>query len=662
MMGIAIAMAVLLIGGFSLVTKFVQSQAQSSPKFIATELTTLINTVQAAPETVTFDYYTEIKQDGYPVIGSLEIDDNKKELCVGPKTEGEIFGSIVDQAAIGAGFGAIGFAQNRVRSAVAQRATQKAIASEMRFGGFTKLGLSKQMIYKVGVGNSKESQLARKFLLLKGDAELSDAESKAFVKAYTYTQRTELYNARGKLTPDMERAIVAVGRNEEIKAEGILARAETKIPGTLARKESQYGQEAEAYFAQKGENPSLYGRTGGKIVKVGKAGSIGGGGLVIAGVFATASYFLTGGDWNAVILTFAQATIMNYAPKIMEKFLSKYVADAVEKAIAAAAASEVEADLGDGAGEVAEKTPPPANIPFWAAYGAAKLAETITNVAFSVYNAVALDLTFLQIHNAASHQVAIERSSIACEKFVAPKNVLLTPPNCMPEVKYGSTFENYRGLNIALFLTTSIASWEATGWAVATAYPPSATKIPTRKIYLATALGVTPAYASLAYTIAKDPTGIVPRPGCSSSCDTTYMRQDCPNWFLSTPGLSGAGTQVAGWSFATLLNAGPLCAGLSLTGTAGVLCHVSRITTAITVFLTAPSEVYNFFLQGDQVGLKKTVIKSKTAPEFPDLTGEFADNTGYWYAEFPYVIELNKVYMDDSSSAKRNPPLIIRKV
>ncbi|MCX6774535.1 MAG: hypothetical protein NTY99_00395, partial [DPANN group archaeon] len=271
-------------------------------------------------------------------------------------------------------------------------------------------------------------------------------------------------------------------------------------------------------------------------------------------------------------------------------------------------------------------------------------------------------LTFAQIHEAAGHQVAIERNSIACESFVAPKKVLLTPPNCIPTVSYGSTFTSYQQLGSVTFGATAISLWAATAWAFTTAYPPSETKIPIRNVAIATFLGILPAYGSLGYTIAKDPTGLVPRPGCSSTCDTTYLRQDCPNWFLSAPGLSGAGTQIAGYGFVAALNAGPICAGFSLTGTAGVLCDVSRITTAVAIFLTAPNEVYNWFLQGDQVGLTKTVIANKTASEFPDLKNEFADNTGYWYAEFPYVIELNKVYTNDSKISNRNPPLIIRKV
>ena len=68
MLIVAVAMVVLLVGGYGLVVNLIQAQAKASPEFVATELTTLINTVQAAPETVTFEYYTETGLDGYPVI------------------------------------------------------------------------------------------------------------------------------------------------------------------------------------------------------------------------------------------------------------------------------------------------------------------------------------------------------------------------------------------------------------------------------------------------------------------------------------------------------------------------------------------------------------------------------------------------------------------
>ncbi len=659
MMGVAIAMAVLLVGGFSLVTKFVQVQAQTSPKFTATELVALMNTVQAAPETVTFDYYTPTDQNGYPIIGSLEIDASKNTLCIGPKTEGEMFGEIADQAAIGAGFGAIGFASNRIRSAVSARSARTAAINNALFGNFKKT-LSDTMLTTALTDPDEKGKIARKILTGKG---LNDKEVAEFLDngpnaMFKGAERKNLGEAADKLTQVDIDSLDAVDKTLEIQSAGLLTRIRAKIPFTEEYEISKFGQKVEAYGAANGER-TLYQKAKGVVGVVGK-----GKGFIFAGIAAAGTYWLTGGDWTATLITFVQMSVMHYLPQLIEyiiknmgtKFATR-LAGAVPKSVATATAYKLGMDC-------ATKAPLPIGPACLAAASIAKAAEVITNVIFATYNAISMDLTLTQIHNAATKQVAAERNSISCEKFVAPKKVLLTPPNCKPQVDFGKTFKANQKILVGEFLPTAVGLWAATGWAAATSYIPNAKLIQTQIIpYGELALGLVPAYGSLAYTLYKDPTGMVPMPSCGSSCDTTYMRQDCPNWFLSSPSLSGAGAEskVAGYSFEILLNGGPLCAGLALTGMAGTLCDAARYTTAITIFLAAPEYVFNFFMHGDEVGVTKTVGK-KTAPEFPALTNEFADNTGYWYAELPYVIELTKVYTDDPSSANRNPPLIVRKV
>ena len=87
MIGIVVSMSALLIGGGVITLKLVEGQAHAEPNFIATALTSTVNLMQAAPESATFNYYTEQDDNGFPVIGSLEIDADKGILCVSKKTE-----------------------------------------------------------------------------------------------------------------------------------------------------------------------------------------------------------------------------------------------------------------------------------------------------------------------------------------------------------------------------------------------------------------------------------------------------------------------------------------------------------------------------------------------------------------------------------------------
>ncbi len=647
MLGVAMCIAILLIGGFLLVTKLVQAQASSSSEFLSTELVTLINTVQTAPETATFEYYTETDQNGFPVIGSLEIDDSKNLLCVHPKTEDEIFGSIADQAAIGAGFGAIGYVPNRIRSATAARAAVRSAQNKAIFGDMADLGLDEKLLYRAG-SDTGEGLMLRKAMV--NPQSLSWKEDQILMKTLTDNEIRQVENAQKVVAnnPALAKGLEASVQKPDSLSERIAA----KIPYTEENKVATLGEQAMVEMQKAGEKPGLLKRVGGELMPTK-------GQMIFWGGTLFATYMLTGGDWQTTSLVAVQLVGYKFAYKFVGWIAEKVVAKFGTSLAAAVPQSVTEATAYKMFGEAA-KLPPPANFPFIIAAAAAKAAEVLTNIIFSVYNTILMDTQLLTILSASSHQVAVERNALACKTFEAPKQVLLTPPNCNPEVKYGAAFQNYQALGAGTFWATAVSLWIATGWSASTAFIPSATDIPAIEAYGALALGMTPAYGSLAATLIQDPTGLIPKSGCNpDSCDTKYLRQDCPNWFLAQTGLTSA---ISGSYFSVMLQGGPMCAALSLTGMAGTLCNAARFTTGMAIFLTAPSEVFNFFLQAYAVGLNKPEIKSKTAPEFPDLTNEFSDNQGFWYAELPYTIEITKVYTNETTLNSRNPPLIIKKV
>lgn len=656
MLGVALCMAILLIGGFLIVTKFVQAQAKASPEYVKTELITLINTVQAAPETVTFEYYTETDQNGYPVIGSLEINDAKSKLCVHPKTENEIFGSIVDQAAIGAGFGAIGYAPNRVRSAVAARATAKAAATNAMFGDAADLGMSKKLLYKFGEDSEKGELIRRAGI----GAKLSAEEEKTLQKILTKAEQAELGNAEHIIrnNPTLLTGVEA----SILKPEGAIEHIQAKIPYSEERKMAVFGENTLAYFQRNGEKSWTQRIWGGVKAGVKAPGKVmlGVGKGVAIGATIGAAYYLTGGDWQTTGILAVQLIVMKYVPKLVEFIVTRVArrfafrfAEVIPVSVAERTAFEI-------FGNAAKINPEPfSKAAMLTAAAFAKLAEVITNVAFSIYNMIELDLAMLSISSASGHQVQIEKDSLACGNFQTAKTVLLTPPNCNPSPKYGEKFESWRAGLAGTFFTSATLLGAETVWVASNTLNPNTAVLLKLPDYLVIAAELGAPIGALVANVYQDPTGMIPRSECDSSCDSTYLRQDCPNWFLSQEGLSA---EASGWTFVGLLQGGPACAALSAFGIAGSLCDATRVMAAIGVFLTLPSEVYNFFFHGYEVGLNKPYIGSKTAPEFPALTNEFSANTGYWYAELPYVIEMTKVYTNGTTSDARNPPIIIRKV
>ncbi|MEM2873922.1 MAG: hypothetical protein QW063_00480 [Candidatus Nanoarchaeia archaeon] len=726
MIGLIICAAMLLIGGATITTNLINERARQTPQFLATELVSILNVVQAAPEQVTFNYFTEQDDEGYPVIGSLEIDDDTNELCVSPKTEDEMFGSITEQASIAAGFGAIGYSSARIRSAIASKADRVALELaqnyEKKFADI--LPTSKEgnlLIADAG----KDGEALKKALLSKPEnfeAELAQMDffmgspETNWIKAKTNNaagrmQLKRLYSAvdnidefskiagksgfRGDIN-ELQRSIkwlskgggkdlgerliskdatllrnflknpnaktelkaLYLGRltNKEFKIllqqttkQPLLKRLAAKIPFTQAHKAAKEAMKFRAVSTIKAGKFTKAKLIGGKISTGVLAGSV----IGVA--------MLTG-DWEQAAYQSAYTTIV-----FGRSYIAEFIVNRLAKRAPAQLATESFSESFEWLEGSASTSAPPvpgadvaAGMPFRLINFGLVLADSIVNTAL-------LDNFILQIRDAAGNQVSRERANIVCKNFDRPKangelhKVLLTPPNCVPTIKYGPTVEDVKEPFKALEEQAVLLAGTSAIISAACPLPNKACGISklsrlgiiTPQVTLIAAnLGINYNKYAAAFTHPQD---FFPQPTCNS-CDKTYLRQDCPNWYISDP---GGMTQVVGGSFIVAATTGPLCAGLSWFGGIGSACNLIRYISIGSALIGGPQHVLNFILQGYNVGFQKTSIGSKEAL---GLSGEFADNTGYWYAELPFAIEISKPYTNNSEINERANNLIIRKV
>ena len=655
MLGVALCMVVLLVGGFLLVTKFIDAQAKASPEYVATELVTLINTVQTAPETITFNYYPDTDVNGFPIIGSLEIDDSSNNLCVHPKTEGEIYNSIMDQAAIAAGFGGIGYASNSIRSATAKKATIRSGTDTALFGSTTS---------KLTTNNLK---------ILSQDTEGAAGLRKAIASGDEYAIDKALMHPdlEGKLTQadvtnlitNKDEPLLKYYMKATEKPDGIVATIKSKLPWTDAYKQSQIGQRVMTNMEQDvaKEEPTMFQRVLGGVTKVKAVGKPM---AMFAAIFA-ASYILSGGDWVTSTLVSTQIVVMAYMPKLIGILVKKLAPNFAKRLAGALPTATVTAYAYKTFGTAAMKDPEPISKAAMLGVAAvAKATEIIINVAFSVYNTINLDMTLLAVYTASNHQMNKEKNAMSCKTFITDKPALLTPPNCQPDVQYGTTFNDWHLVLATELYTSATIMAGASGWAIATGLDPDVVSFSlTVPGYIAAAAAIGIPIGSLVATVGLHPLDLLPNtknckpnPDMSTNtCDTTYLRQDCPNWFISD---YGEWNGLAGGSFVGILQGGPACAAVGVFGSmASFFCDASRVMYAIAIFVTDPKQVYGFFLQTSSVGFNKKV-GAKTSSDFPELGTIFSNNEKFWYAELPYVIEITKVY----TNSTQNPPIIIRKM
>ncbi len=671
MIGIVLAMAVLLIGGAALVIKLIDGQARASPEFIATDLVAIINTVQAAPETATYNYYTEQDDNGFPRIGSLEIDDDTKELCVHPQTEDEIMNTITDRTAIAAGFGGVGYAYDKYRSAVAKKSAMKDVVNQQQFETFLK-NLDKRTRYALGA-DTGDGQLLRKYT---SGGQLSKQEGLAL---------QGVFKKKPYLKSDLriQRNLILKGENAEfqniLKAtekQPLLKRIAAKIPLTKAWKNSRLAARFMGYAQKTGESKIVV-RISGALKSILKSpvkvGAIGTKYTIIGGIIV-AQYVLSGGDWEQTGILAAQLTVYGFMPKLIDYLIMDKMVSWFEKTLGSRAVI-------NGAAEVGKSTAskvPLVGIPACLAIHAGEVA---VNMVFAAWDTVTFDTWMIKIFDGATAAVNDELKSKACKTFKSTNKPLLSPPNCNPKAKLKPPLDNdaYRGgIAAGYFASAAIFSAGIPLAIAGTTCLPGATdasNLYTKVVMAGGIATVSTTTAVMANALRENPTAIIPESSCDS-CDIEYLRQDCPNWYISQPDtpipLTNFGIpttllkEISGQTtFAPLMVGGVPCYALSAFGWASMACNGARFSLAIGTFFLAPDMVFSFVLQGDKIGFLKPEIKVKSADELPaslkPLASDFADNKGFWYAELPYVIEITKVYTNDTTIGDRTGNLIIRK-
>ncbi|MEM4247772.1 MAG: hypothetical protein QXH80_00745, partial [Candidatus Nanoarchaeia archaeon] len=648
MLGIVLTIAILLIGGAGVVIKLIDAQARASPEFIATTLVSTINTVEAAPETATFNYYTETDADGYPNIGSLEINDDTNQLCIHSKTEDEIFASIATKTAVAAGFGGIEYAFGKQRSAVAKKATQKALTQQEVERVYPYLSKNPGVLARA-TEPGEVGELTRKYL--SGKASVTEVQllkkkvgNEEFSKLRLASKKMNLAEkqAIGNAKPSRMAFITKYTRRVSAWVESKVSVVTSKI---TVWAEKNFSRKAIKYA--KGAYSKLTYVKGG----VKTAAFIGG--------IAALQTVLTGGDWEDFTASLVQMSIYAIVPQVTKYVIVKAGAKQVKSL-----GLKIATNLGSQRikGGLAKLAPPAGTAACFSVHA----VQVVINTVWSIYDTILFDAWLFRIYDGAGKAVKAEKDAVHCETFRAPKQVLLTPPNCVPKATFKTTSTPYAAGYTASGILFSSAAYSAATSAVFTCQPggvkeefDSAVTLPALAVS-AVAMGTTT--GTLIYELQKNPDLLIPETSCdpapgTDTCDATYLGQDCPNWFISTSPDVVGGTQTG--VVLALMQGGPVCTALSISsGWGGMACNAARVSFAIAAFLAAPQNVYQVMLQADKVGFTKTVQTPKSGLR---LDKEFANNVGFWYAEFPYVIEMTKIYTDDANSDDRHSNLVIRK-
>lgn len=667
MLGIIIAMAVLLIGGTAITFRLLDAQASSDPRFVTTSLVSIINTVQAAPETATFNYYTDTDSNGYPIIGSLEIDDSKGKLCVSKKTEDEIYSTVLTKTAIAAGLGGVEYAYERQRSSAAQKAASKIAQAkdlERAFPTLSKAGTNPKLLSKA-TEKTTQGDLYRKFLLGK---ELSPAEMKKFVNIEMEDGLSkDVLLAKWNMAPEERDLLEKLNQPSRFEKLTFITKYLRSVSSTIDRKISVYTSRIANWAgARIGYKAVSYVGGGLKAVRVATGGLKG---AAFVGGLALLQTQVTGGNLNDFIANAEQISVFAIAPKIISYLLTAKIPDFILKRLPSQTSGNT---ILERVKEWLARLPPPwGQASCFAVHG----GQIAVNFVYSIWNTVTFDNWMLKIYDAAGSAVSSERSQISCQTFSPPsatKTVLLTPPNCMPKVEFGPALEGFKkDVYAGAYLAAGTAFAGATDLAFAEAPLTCETGGIAEAIGANTLTALTigaiatvgTATGFLADALIKDPTTLIPKTSCdpapgTSTCDTVYLQQDCPNYFMSY--MPGAGDIRNTWAILGLMQGGPACAAVgAASGWGSVTCDAARVSLAASVFFFAPQAVYSVMLRTNEIGFTKTVNQPKSAL---GLTGEFANNNGYWYAELPYALEITKLYTNDTVLDDRTGNFVIRKV
>ncbi|MEM4713995.1 MAG: hypothetical protein QXQ79_00405 [Candidatus Nanoarchaeia archaeon] len=631
MTGIAISMALLLVGGFTLVTKLVEEQARSAPIFIANELKYTIETISAAPESASFFYFVPQDKDFFPVIGSLEIDRNAGKLCVARKTEDEIFNTIATKTLVQAGFGGAAYSYAKIRSMLAKRMVLKedVMLGKLNyyFGGTT---YNFQTIF---VSATEEGAALRNFMR-KGYAGLTYNELEALERNPAIFREADMLFAQEQGNKLSEFAEIF-----EKNPKAVSDIAEHVTTRNAPRSQTSWFTKLKT--------------TAGRFYTKHKLGISIGTTIAIVGTVA-AFQFMQTQDLQATILTTTQILTASLFPKIIQYILTKIGQEKLE----AFGKRIIGAIIPLETTKAATQNIPVVGTPACLAIHA---IEVVVNLVFAIYDQIQFDITLYNIFHVAETAVKAEKDEIACVNFDSPKP-LLYPVNCKPKASLKEPFNNeaFRGVTVTeLFASAALfTSGIPVAITSATCGPGSSTPSTTYLAGTLIAASATAASALIPITSAflENPSAIIPRSECDASCTG-----DCPNWYISASlgDQVGSGLTCAG-AFTPLAIGGPICATLSFAGWASLACDAARYMTGLGFLMISPAHTLNCIFQAGNLGFVKESYDNISS----SITGEtYAINTGFWYAQLPYVVKIEKVYASTTEDLNdRTSNIIISKL
>gem|GEM_PF-7068874 len=725
MIGIVIAIIIILVLGLGIVFRTLELRTTTSSEAMATDLALLADTVQAAPEPISFSYYTEIIDD-YPAIGSLEIDDDAGILCVSPKSEQEIFSTVVDRASGQAGFAAVAYTVAKARSEFKRRAAgtelaeiaeltgQGLISEDQRFNylmsaqdpqsrnfrtamldpanddffgtrgawlrnrdpgdmsklkrvaannfcdnecfklELSKLDLTDAKAQKLGYANLDDaSDGYRKMLTRSSLNDITDDLSKRGPRALAtkHVVRNAKQLQVGILHTNMHTGQELklrgqpVGTVKDFVEKSMPTRKtwasrikfwffggkqtlKEALPFTKARKAAKGFERAGNRIA------SASGRFPGGKTKVGRA------------IFLTAivTYGLTQDDFKAsslAMLPIVAGFFKDWGVKYMLKRTPQFLIKAGIKVTAGESLTKIKAGLFSN--------------PFTAGFGAGIwLIETGINLADAAYTMVVFDSELLAIRAAADTQLNEEKRLLVCKEFSTSNKPLLYPANCVPKITYsdveaqiesrstqtakdrlgdvsGSLAPITQGFD--QMITADLGTLEGIGQ-----FLDGLLRIFAGILSAVTNL-VGQIVANIGSALGELLEFKIPRPDCEITddsgnvlCDQVYERRDCPNYFISQFADQARETENRVFSM------GRICLGAVGLEWGYDVCSIIQLVGTLNLYISQPEDVQAVEWHLYDLGLGKNVGQKQVA------FANFSDNQGYWYAEFPAVIEFTKVY------------------
>lgn len=378
-------------------------------------------------------------------------------------------------------------------------------------------------------------------------------------------------------------------------------------------------------------------------------------------------YSISQGDYQQAILAVVLPVTLNYVSGYVMKYVANKLAARLTqesaKLLVAHAIGNIKYELFANPEPVISKG---AAITIW-------VVEIALNTVDVVMTIVTFDLELLATREAANSQIQVELKRKVCKSFSTAKPPLLYPANCIPKITYNdpedtdpksearSTSDVARRIGAppvnpyketsdkllrmqAPKLEWSLESIGNVLGAILNALE-ALTQMLIRGIgdFINGSIDVLSKIQPALHELFKSN---IPTPTCEQPCDQEFARQDCPNYYIakSYDFWEEFGVFAIGWTGATVV-------------WAEWGYDVYAIIQMILMFdltINHPEKISTTMWHMYDLGLTKKV-NSQTVGQTV-----FANNEGYWYAEFPAALELTKTYNQTSGLLQKSQFIIAK--